>query len=323
MKIAPRLVAAIAIAGAAMALSAQTFELQGHRGARGLLPENTLAAFERALEIGVTTLELDIAITSDGVPVISHDTALNPAHTRDAQGQWIKAPGPLIKSLTLAQVQTYDVGRIDPGSAYARDFPLQQAQDGQRMPTLAALFDMVKQRGAESVQFAIETKIHPDRPNDTVSPQAFVDILLKVIRDAGMTSRVRIISFDWRTLNLVKKREPAMETVCITVEVPERSNLSHRTMMDGLLRRDFASAAHMVKASGAAVWSPNFESIDAARVRAARQLGLKVIPWTVNEVADMDRLISWGVDGIITDYPDRLREAMARAGLPLPPASKR
>ncbi len=307
----------------ALAVVAHGFELQGHRGARGLMPENTLASFERALEIGVTTLELDIAITADGVPVISHDTALNPALTRDARGRWIKAPGPLIKSLKLTRVQAYDVGRINPASAYAREFPLQQAQDGQRIPTLAALFDMVKQHGADSVQFAIETKIHPGRPKETVSPKAFVDILLKVIRDAGMMSRVRIISFDWRTLNLAKKREPAMETVGITVESPEWSNLNNRAMMDGLVLRDFPSAAHMVKASGAAVWSPYFAGINAAHVKAAQQLGLKVIPWTVNEADDMDRLISWGVDGIVTDYPDRLRHAMTRAAIPLPAALKR
>jgi glycerophosphoryl diester phosphodiesterase len=93
------------------------FDLQGHRGARGLAPENTLAAFERALEIGVTTLELDIAITADGIPVISHEPALFEAITRDAQGQWLKERGPLIKSLTLAQVQAFDVGRSNPDSA--------------------------------------------------------------------------------------------------------------------------------------------------------------------------------------------------------------
>ena len=316
-----RLLIALALGGASIA--AHGFELQGHRGTRGLMPENTLAAFERALEIGVTTLELDIAITADGVPVISHDTALNPALTRDAQGQWIKAPGPLIKSLTLEQLQGYDVGRLNPGSAYARDFPLQQARDGQRVPTLAALFKLVKERGADSVQFAIETKLHPGRPNETLGPQAFVDVLLRVIREAGMTQRVRVISFDWRTLQLVQKLEPAMETVCITVESPEGTNLANRVMMGGLLLRDFPSAAHMVKASGGAVWSPNFASIDAARVKSAQQLGLKVIPWTVNEAADMDRLIGWGVDGIISDYPDRVRDAMAHAGLPLPPALKR
>ena len=313
----------LALALCALALSVQAFELQGHRGARGLLPENTLAGFERALEIGVTTLELDIAITADGVPVISHDTALTPALTRDAQGQWIKAPGPLIKSLTLEQLQSYDVGRLDPASSYGREFPLQQARDGQPVPTLAALFKLVKERGADSVQFAIETKIHPGRPNDTLAPQAFVDVLLKVIREAGMTQRVRIISFDWRTLQLVQKLEPAMQTVCITVESSQGTNLDNRVMMAGLLRRDFPSAAHMVKASGGAVWSPNFASIDSAKVKSAQQLGLKVIPWTVNEAADMDRLIGWGVDGLVSDYPDRVRDAMSRAAISLPPALRR
>ncbi|MEO6625400.1 MAG: glycerophosphodiester phosphodiesterase family protein, partial [Burkholderiaceae bacterium] len=252
----------LALALCTLALTTHGFELQGHRGARGLMPENTLAAFERALEIGVSTLELDIAITADGVPVISHDTALNPALTRDAQGQWIKAPGPLIKSLTLEQLQAFDVGRLDPASAYGREFPLQQARDGQRVPTLAALFKLVKEQSADSVQFAIETKLHPGRPDDTLGPQAFVEVLLKVIREAGMTQRVRIISFDWRTLQLVQKLEPAMETVCITLESAQGTNLGNRTMMAGLLLRDFPSAAHMVKASGGAVWSPNFASID-------------------------------------------------------------
>ena len=102
------------------------FDLQAHRGCRGLLPENTLAGFEHALRLGVTTLELDIAITADGVPVISHDPALNPAITRDAKGQWLTERGPLIRSLSLAQVQSYDVGRINPSSRYARDFPNQE-----------------------------------------------------------------------------------------------------------------------------------------------------------------------------------------------------
>ena len=126
----------------AAAVAAHGFDLQGHRGTRGLMPENTLAAFERALEIGVTTLELDIAITADGVPVISHDPALNPALTRDRSGQWLKATGPLIRSLTLEQLQAYDIGRVDPASAYGRQFPLQQARDGERVPTLAALFKL-------------------------------------------------------------------------------------------------------------------------------------------------------------------------------------
>ena len=148
-----------ALLGIAAAASAADFDLQGHRGTRGHLPENTIAAFEKALAIGVTTLEMDAAITADGVVVVSHDPALNPAITRDAGGQWLKGRGPLIRHLTLAQLQAYDVGRIDPESDYARQFPAQQGRDGERLPTLAAVFARVKALGADHVRFDIETKI--------------------------------------------------------------------------------------------------------------------------------------------------------------------
>ena len=297
---------------------AQAFDLQAHRGGRGLLPENTLAAFAHALELGVDTLELDIAITADAIPVISHDPTLQPALTRDAQGRWIKHPGPPIRSLTLAQLQEYDVGRLDPSNAYARPFAQQQPRDGQRIPTLAALFQLVRDLGADKVRFDIETKIVPDRPDATLGPSEFLDILLPVIQQAGMADRVMIQSFDWRSLRLVQQRAPVIETVYLTTEFARANNVRDPLWTAGMMWRDHASTAHMVKASAGTTWSPNFHNIDAAKVKAAQQLGLKVIPWTVNEPADMDRLIGWGVDGIISDYPDRLRAAMQRASLPLP-----
>jgi glycerophosphoryl diester phosphodiesterase len=303
-----------------MSLSApiQAFDLQGHRGGRGLMPENTLAAFQNAVEMGVTTLELDIAITADNIPVISHEPALNPDLTRDTQGRWIRGRGPLIKSLTLEQLQGFDVGRIDPDSAYARQFPRQQARDGQHVPTLASLFKLTNALGAGTVRFDIETKIFPNRPGDTLGPDAFVNILLAVIREAGMDQRVMIQSFDWRTLQLIRKLAPSMETVYLTIESRNVNNVRDSAWTGGMAWRDHASTAHMVKASGGTIWSPNFGDIDAGAVKSAQQLVVKVIPWTVNEPADMDRLIGWGVDGIISDYPDRLRDAMRRAALPLP-----
>ena len=120
------------------------FDLQGHRGARGLAPENTLAGFARALEIGVTTLETDLAVTKDGVIVLSHDPVLNPDIVRGPDGQWLAAPGPAINSLTLAELKRYDVGRIKPGTKYAQQFAGQTPVDGQRIPTLAELFDLAK-----------------------------------------------------------------------------------------------------------------------------------------------------------------------------------
>src|SRR5919198_903812 len=143
----------------AMALSsaAHAVDIQGHRGARGHAPENTLPGFERALAIGVSTLELDVGVTRDGVVVIHHDRGLNPDTTRGPDGKWIAAPGPLIKDLTYAELQRYDVGRIQPGSEYERRFPHQKPLDGTRIPKLSDLFA----RAGSTVRFNIETKVSP------------------------------------------------------------------------------------------------------------------------------------------------------------------
>jgi glycerophosphoryl diester phosphodiesterase len=305
--------------GTAISFSTFAFDLQGHRGARGLAPENTLPAFERALDIGVTTLELDIGVTADGVVVIHHDPYLNPATARDAGGHWLAgSKGPLIKSLTLAQLQAYDVGRINPQTPYARTFDTQQPRDGTRVPTLASLFDRAKALGANEVRFNIETKINPGEPNDTVSAEAMTRALLKVIEDAGMTKRVTIQSFDWRTLQLVQRLAPALATVYLTVQTANNDNVQGGAWTAGFKIADHGSVPKLVKAAGGAVWSPNASALTEALLKEAQALGLKVIPWTINNPADMERLIAWGVDGIITDYPDRLRSVMQVRGLPLP-----
>lgn len=314
---AARRVAAVVLAGLAC-VAAHAFDLQGHRGARGLAPENTLAAFERALAIGVTTLEMDAAVTADGVVVVSHDPALDPAITRDASGGWLAARGAPIRTLTLAEVQGFDVGRIDPASSYARQFPEQSARDGERIPTLAAVFAKVKALGADGVHFDIETKIDPTRPDETLAPEPFVRALLAVIAAAGMSERVMIQSFDWRTLAIVQRLAPGMPTVYLTARDRRFDTLADGTWTDGRRLADFPSVAHMVKAAGGTIWSPQYRGITERDVAGARALGLQVIPWTVNDVSDAERLIGWGVDGLISDRPDRMREAMQRRGIALP-----
>ena len=299
---------------------ASSFDLQGHRGARGLAPENTLAAFDTALSVGVSTLELDIAISADKIAVISHEQALYEPLTRDAQGQWLPARGPLIKNLNLAQLQAFDVGRMNPNAAYGKPFANQQASDGERIPTLTALFERVKALGADNVRFNIETKIFPDRPDETVGPDAFVDSILAAIAQAGMASRVSLQSFDWRTLQRVQKLAPDIPTVYLSVENQRFSNIVDGSWSAGLKKAAFESVPHMVKSAGGRVWSPNFNNLNQQDLKKAKDLGLQVIPWTVNNPDDMDRLLQWGVDGIITDFPDRLRERMQSRGMALPRA---
>jgi len=305
---------------ALVAFGAAAFDLQGHRGTRGLAPENTLAAFERALDIGVTTLELDIHLTSDGVPLITHDPQLNPALTRGAGGQWVAEPTPLIMSMTLAQVQMYDVGRLKPDTRYAQTYPEQQGADGQRIPTLAQLFERVKARGDDKVRFNVELKLTPQEPAVTPPPAAIVQATLDVIRLHRMEQRVSLQSFDWRILQEVKRQAPAITLAALTVRQRWLDNLSDGRWTAGLtLAAHGGSVPKMVKAAGAQIWSPYFGELTPDLLREARSLGLKVIPWTVNDAPAIDNMLAWGVDGLITDYPDRARKAMAARGLPLPP----
>jgi len=299
--------------------AAHAFDIQAHRGGRGLWPENTLHAFDQAITLGVTTLELDIALTADDVVVVSHDMALNPDHTRDATGAWLQASAPLIRSLTLAQLQAYDVGRLQPGSKYAEQFATQVPKDGERIPTLAAVFALVKERRAHAVRFNIETKLDPTRPDDSAPPDAMVRALLAEIDRAGMAQRVTIQSFDWRSLALVGQLAPQMPRAYLTTA---RTLKDSRWTM-GLKAADFGSTPQLVKAAagastGPVLWSPSGNDVTLAAAKEAQSLGFQVIPWTINKEVDMTDLMRRGVDGIITDYPNILRNVVRSQGLPMP-----
>ena len=305
--------------------AAPAFDLQGHRGARGLLPENTLPAFARALTIGVTTLELDTAVTRDGVIVVSHDATLNPEITRDGSGLWIRRKDIAIHTLTWAELQQYDVGRIDPDSGYAARFPQQQPLDGVRMPRLAEVFALARRAGNTTVRFNIETKISPEHPQRSLPPEAFARALIDLVRAEKLESRVTIQSFDWRTLKVVQREAPQIATVYLSAQQSWQDNIRaaepSSAWTAGLHVSRYGSVPLMVKAAGGKVWSPYFGEITRDAVREAQQAGLKVVVWTVNSEADMERMFDLGVDGIISDYPDLLRKAAAARGLALPAAT--
>jgi glycerophosphoryl diester phosphodiesterase len=289
----------------------RAFDVQGHRGARGLRPENTLPAFTHALDLGVTTLELDCGLTHDGIVVISHDRRLNPDITRTADGRWLDSGGPAIRELRFQELQQYDVGRIKPGSAYAQRFPRQQPIDGARIPRLADLFALVRERGDDTVRFNIETKLSPLAPEETVSPEAFVAALLQVIADAALESRTIVQSFYWPTLRLVQQAARGIATSYLTAEQMDPGNVASSPTAslwtDGFDRRAFGgSVPRMIKAAGGSMWSPDSGDLTADAVSEAHSLELKVVPWTVNADTDMRQLIEWGVDGLISDYPDLL-----------------
>ena len=297
------------------------FDLQGHRGTRGLAPENTMAAYARAAEIGVTTIETDLAVTKDGILVISHDPFLNPDIVRGPDGRWLTAKGAAIHSLTLAELEQYDIGRLNPESAYAKQFPEQKPSDGERYPTLSQVFRFAKDK---RLRLNIETKITPGNPDETVDPETFAKLVVDAIKTAGLAQRVTIESFDWRTLVATKKIAREIETVCLTIESDGMDTVQRKSGRPspwnaGLdLTAYNGSVPRLTKAAGCGTWSPFWRNVDRSSVAEAHALGLKVLPWTVNSPAEMARLIDLEVDGLISDYPDRLRKVVADKGIALP-----
>jgi glycerophosphoryl diester phosphodiesterase len=312
---------------------AATFDLQGHRGARGLAPENTLPAFARALEIGVTTLELDTGVTRDGVVVVGHDPLLNPDVVR-LDGKWLEKKGPAVRSLTYAELSRYDVGRLKPDSVYQKRYPEQMPVDGTRQPRLSDVFAMVRRAGARHVRFNIEMKLSPLAPDETLPPEDFARAVVAEIRRAGMASRSTLQSFDWRSLQAAQKLAPEIETVYLTAQQSFLDNVctgpasksplvaaadcGPSPWTAGFQLRELRSVPRMVHAAGGAVWSPDYRDLDAAKLKEAHDLGLRVVVWTVNAPADIARMLDLGVDGIISDRPDLVRAELARRGLRLP-----
>jgi len=300
-------------------------EVQGHRGARGLWPENTLAAFAGALELGVSTLELDCGITRDGVVVVTHDAELNPDLTRGADGRFLAATGPRIFDLSFGELERYDVGRLKPGSAYAARFPEQEPVDGERIPRLTDVLDLVRSRAEGRVRVAIEVKTFPEQPGLTATPESFAAALERDVAATGTLALVCIMAFDWRVLAAVQRRMPDAGTVALTEQQPGGDTVRlgaspPSPWLGGLDPGKFGdSVVRLVKASGAATWGPDYQDLNAGRIAEAHALGLRVVPWTVNATSDMERLLDFGIDGLTTDRPDVLRELLQDRGLPVPP----
>jgi glycerophosphoryl diester phosphodiesterase len=316
--------AAIVVLGTASGAAVRDFDIEAHRGGRALMPENTLQSFANALSMGVDTLELDMGVTKDGVIVVSHERGLNPDLARGTDGAYIPKEIPYVQ-LTLAQVKQYDVGQIKPGSAYAANFPDQRVVPGTRIPTLAEVFALVRRSGDKHVRLNIETKIDPDHPDESPDPEHFVSAVLDLLRREKFEDRVMIQSFDWRTLQLAQQRAPAIPTVYLTQQQGDGPNVfldkpSPWTAGFDPMRYG-GSLPKAIKAAGGAIWSPLYRDVGPALVAEAHQLGLKIVVWTVNDPADMARLIDMGIDGIISDRPDLLRKVAAQKGITLPTAS--
>lgn len=309
------------------------FDLEAHRGGLGLVTENTLDAFANALELGVTTLELDVQITEDGQAIVTHDRRVSDVKCDDTAPAFAGDPefpyvGDYIKDLTVDQVWTLDCGQALP------DHPDQEIVTGARMPLLSEVFALVECYNANQVWFNIETKVEAGAPHETAPSQQFVDVTLQEIEAAGVRNRVTIQSFDWGTLLRWQEAEPRLPIVALTnrdflqIDQPGASpwlgGIDIDDFDDSLVAAavhigaDAISPVHGFPQNGR-VTDPGYEPyVTPELVSEAHAAGLAVVPWTVDDVATMEALLAAGVDGLITNYPDRLREVLADHGFTLP-----
>jgi len=318
---------------------ARTFDLQAHRGGIGLTVESTIASFSKALDLGVTTLELDVQITKDGYAVVSHDrdpsaakcTDTVPATPGDPQFPYV--PGKTyIANLTLAQVRT-----LDCGSLAQPQFPGQALSPGAQMPLLSEVFDLVNDRRAKGVKLNVETKVEAGAPEQTAPREQFVQVVAHEVRAAHLLRQVTIQSFDWGALMRMREVEPRLPIVALTngQQFLQAGQPGASPWLGGIDIDDFGGSLVAAAASFDAdaispvagdpqsgkVTDPGYVPYTTpAMVADAHAAGMLVIPWTIEDDATMQSLIDAGVDGLITDYPNIAREVMARNGLTLPRA---
>jgi glycerophosphoryl diester phosphodiesterase len=307
------------------------FDLQGHRGARGLKPENTLPSFERALDLGVTSVETDLHLTREGVPILFHDPAVSSRLCRLAPGSQSPDPagGPPVRTLSLEQLRGYLADRNpDParfpeqesgGSPLAQWFAESRGFLAYAPPTLEDLFAFAaayagepgaatgksaSQRAqASRVRFDLELKRVPFRPDligdafDGTAPGLLEKRVLEIIAAAGMVERTMVRSFDHRSVRWLRRLEPRLTAAVLVAGTAP------------------VAPENLARQADAQVYSPEAEFLDALQVRQLHTAGLRVVPWTVNQASDWDRLIDWGVDGLTTDFPDRLAAFLRQRGI--------
>lgn len=274
-----------------------------HRGGAGLRPENSLAAVEHAIELGVDGIEVDVHLSKDGEVVVYHDFRLNRYLTREG-GDWLPETGAAVKDLTLQQLRSYDIGRIKPDTPAAAKHPNQVPSDGEPIPTLREIAARMHQSDAKDMTLLVEMKTLPSLPDLSSDPIAMTDASLKVCEEEGILDRTRMISFDWRGLRHVQARNPDIETVYLTGR-REFTEESDDELTAGFNPSRFAnSIVNAIEAAGGKYWGPSFRQLTTDDVLQAHSKGLELSVWTVNTAEDLRRMAYMNIDYVTTDRPD-------------------
>ena len=293
-----------------------TIRVVGHRGARGIRPENSMIGFDFALSTGVNLLEFDVLLSRDAVPVITHNHEFHGSAVRGADGAFLNGVHPRVASLTMAEIERLDIGRLNGATEYGRRFPDQAQMDGVRVPRLSELLNLVSQEKYDDACLMLELKSDPDLARDGEGHARIVTAVCAELRDAGMMGRTLLHSFDWALLAECRRQAPDMPLSFLTQLDENEHDIGEDSAL--LVTPDFSnpdiSVPDEVYKAGGSLWCPHFTELGADDLARARALGLTIAVWTVNEPDDIEAMIDLRVDAIVTDYPGRVQQLLTERG---------
>ena len=295
-------------------------KIYGHRGARGDLPENTLESFKYLFDNAINAYETDILISKDLVPVITHDFRLDPSLTKDKEGNWIKDENIKIFDLTYDEILKFDVGSLNKLTRYGRRFVNQKSLENQKIPKLSELLELSSKNVLQNLLINLEIKSTPDEKNLTPDPKDLVQIVLNEINNSNLKDKIIISSFDWRILREVKKQSPEIPRAYLTFQQEKGMKIkktiySKSPWIDHIPLTIVYDLPKIIKELGGSAWHPYYKDINKKAVEDAHDNNLPVNVWTVNDEDDMLKMVEYGVDGIMTDYPLRLKEVCEKENI--------
>jgi glycerophosphoryl diester phosphodiesterase len=289
-------------------------KIYGHRGARGVLPENTLESFKYLFENNIYAYETDILISKDFIPVITHDFRLDPSYTKDINDNWIEDENIKIIDLTYDQILQFDVGTLNKLSKYGRKFINQKSLQNQKIPKLSELLKLTSDNIVEDLLINLEIKSTPIEKNLTPEPDEMVKIIIDEVSRSNLEDRIIYSSFDWRVLREIKERDSKIPRAYLTSGA--RGKIYDKSpWLDFTPLHNGVELPELIKALGGSAWHPNYKDVNKEIVQTSHDKGLPVNVWTVNRESDMLRMIDYGVDGIMTDYPLKLKEICKRENI--------
>ena len=289
-------------------------KIYGHRGARGVLPENTLESFKYLFENNIHAYETDILISKDFIPVITHDFRLDPSYTKDINDNWIEHENIKIIDLTYDQILQFDVCTLNKLSKYGRKFINQKSLQNQKIPKLSELLKLTSDNIVENLLINLEIKSTPIEKNLTPEPDEMVKIIIDEVSRSNLEDRIIYSSFDWRVLREIKERDSKIHRAYLTSGA--RGKIYDKSpWLDFTPLHNGVELPELIKALGGSAWHPNYKDVNKEIVQISHDKGLPVNVWTVNRESDMLRMIDYGVDGIMTDYPLKLKELCERKNI--------